>query len=178
MSINITIARPYAKAAFAKAMEDKTLSEWSTLLRVAAQAVCDKQIFALLNNPNYSSEQRLNYLFDICQAFLQEPTKNFLKLLAENGRLTLLPEISNEFENYRIEQEKITTVQVTSAFDLDDLYQEKLKTRLTKQLGRDVILECKTDKQLIGGFIIRAKDLVIDGSVRGKLSRLANILIN
>lgn len=173
MSNTSTIARPYAKAAFATALQDKTVTAWSVLLNTAKTVVCDSQMAILLKNPRITPKQRFECLTDICATVMHEPGRNFFKLLANQDRLLVLPEIAELFEAYRIEQERITNVEVISATKLGATEQERLAKALKIRLQREVSLEYQIDPSLIGGSIIRAGDLVIDGSVRGKLARLS-----
>lgn len=178
MSNNATIARPYAKAAFAIAMQDKTIPAWSNFLDIAAALVQDLQITTLLKNPKITPIQRFECLADLCQKAIHPAAQNFLKLLALKDRLLLLPAIAKLFETLRIEQEKIANVEVTSALALNPAEQERLATALKIRLQREINLNYCIDPNLIGGIVIRAEDLVIDGSIRGKLARLANALAN
>lgn len=172
MSINITIARPYAKAVFNAALENESLAQWAAFLQRAAAFVRDAQVVLLLKNPRLTTEQRFNFVAG-CVAIDFDEGRNFLKTLAVKNRLLVLPEIAVLFETYRIEQEKKANIQVTSAFPLSTLEQQQLTQVLKNRLQREILLVCDIDKSLIGGMVIRSGNLVIDGSVRGKLTRLA-----
>ncbi|RDE18826.1 F0F1 ATP synthase subunit delta [Motiliproteus coralliicola] len=171
-----TVARPYTKAAFASAIEQKSLDQWSEMLAVAAQAASDEQVAALLGNPALSAEQKAGLVLDVCADKLNEQGQNFIKLLAENKRLPVLPEISVLFDRFKAEQQKSVDVEVTSAYKLTKEQQTNLAQALGAKLDREVNITSSQDKSLIGGLIVRTDDLVIDGSVRGKLQKLAEAL--
>lgn len=176
MSNNTTIARPYAKAAFATALQDKTISDWSDFLKTAKTVIRDPQIITLLKNPKITTEQRFDCLADICKQTMHESQSNFLRLLASQHRLLIFPEIAELFEALRTEYEKKINVEVISAIALSPTEKERLAQALKIRLQRDVSLEYHIDKDLIGGNIIRADNLVIDDSIRGKLARLQTAL--
>lgn len=178
MSKNTTIARPYAKAAFATALQDKTISDWSNFLNTAKLVISNPQIITLLKNPKITNEQRFDCLADICKQTMHEPQSNFLRLLSSQHRLLILPEIAELFETLRIEHEKRINVEVISATALSAAEKERLAQALKIRLQRDVSLEYHIDKSLIGGNIIRADNLVIDDSIRGKLVRLQTAIVD
>lgn len=171
-----TLARPYAKAAFAEAVEHNALIEWSNMLSLAAQFAADKGFAKILVHPALTAQQQATALTDLCGDKLNQSGKNFLMILSENKRLTLLPEIVEAFEELKAAQEHAVDVTVTSAFELTDAQQETLSQALKNKLQCDVRLTGKVDQSLVGGVIIRAGDLVIDGSVRGKLAKLAEAM--
>jgi F-type H+-transporting ATPase subunit delta len=171
-----TVARPYTKAAFESALEQKSLDHWSEMLGLAAQAVQDEQVAELLRNPGLSAAHKAGLVVDICADKLDEQGRNFINILAENKRLPVLPEISELFDRLKAEQQKSVDVDVTSAFKLTKEQQTKLAQALGAKLDREVNITSSLDKSLIGGLVIRTEDLVIDGSVRGKLKKLAEAL--
>lgn len=171
-----TVARPYTKAAFASALEQKSLDQWSEMLALAAQASKDEQVAKLLSNPALNAEQKAGVMLDVCADKLSEQGQNFIKVLAENKRLPVLPEISVLFDRMKAEQQKSVDVHVTSAFALTDEQQTKLAQALGAKLDREVNITSSEDQSLIGGLVVRTDDLVIDGSVRGKLQKLAEAL--
>ena len=171
-----TLARPYAKAAFEYARGKSTLAAWSEQLTTAAAVAADAGMEAVLNNPSLTDEQQAQTMNDVCGDTLGAEMKNFVSILASNKRLALLPEISSQFELFKANQEKSVDVEVISAFDLADTTTDKLADVLGKKLEREVKVSTSTDKDLLGGVLIRAGDLVIDGSVRGRLNKLAEAL--
>lgn len=170
-----TIARPYAVAVFSLAQEKGDLQTWSDLLQVAAQCADDAEVEAILTNPAVSDEQAVDLLGDVV-GDLSADARNFLLLLAENNRLLLLPEIAALFQELRAEAEQMLTAEVVTARALTDAQKTKIAAALKKRLGKEVTLTEQVDENLLGGAIIRAGDLVIDGSALGKLNRLANAI--
>ncbi|WP_207060722.1 F0F1 ATP synthase subunit delta [Motiliproteus sp. SC1-56] len=171
-----TVARPYTKAAFQTALEQKALDKWSEMLSLAAQATQDEQVAQLLANPGLAAAEKAGLVLDICAEKLDEQGRNFINLLAENKRLPVLPEISVLFDRLKAEQQKSVQIQVTSAFKLTKEQQTKLAQAIGKKLDREVEISAEVDQALIGGVVVRTEDLVIDGSVRGKLQKLAEAM--
>jgi F-type H+-transporting ATPase subunit delta len=176
MADKSTIARPYAKAAFEQARDKGRLGPWSQALRTSAAVVGDSRVEALLGNPRVTPEELAALVIEIAGAELDEQGRNFVSTLADNRRLALLPEISALFDELKGEAEGIVDVAVTSAAPLDDSERGKLAAALERRLGRSVRLQCATDPALIGGAVLRAGDMVIDGSLRGRLERIAYVL--
>jgi F-type H+-transporting ATPase subunit delta len=177
MADKTTIARPYAKAAFAEARGDSMLGAWSAALHTAATVVEDPRVKSLLGDPHVSTEQLSQLVLDIAGAGLGEHGRNFVATLAEARRLDCLPEIATLFDAFKDEAEGIAEVTVTSAVPLDERQEQSLVAALTRRLKREVRLHCTTDPHLLGGAVVRSGDLVIDGSVRGRLERIANELV-
>jgi F-type H+-transporting ATPase subunit delta len=186
MADNNTIARPYARAAFELANEAKDLTAWSEALNVAQDILADGQAENFLSNPSLSKEQKLEFLNDVfgdvggkglVLAGSNEHGTNFLKLLLEYGRVAVLPEIAGHFEALKAEIENTVDVTVTSAAPLSAEQQKSVAAALKERLGRDVTLSTEIDENLIGGAVIRAGDVVIDGSLRTRLEGLSNALI-
>ncbi len=171
-----TIARPYAKAAFEAAREAKLLAEWSASLQVAAALGGDARIAELLDNPKLSEDQIVGFFDGFKTGADGVHWLNFIRLLAENKRLGLLPEIAARFELLRAEYENEVDVVVTSAVPLSDSQKAKLAASLKTRLQRDVRITTALDPGLLGGAMIRAGDLVIDGSIKGRLQRLTSDL--
>ena len=176
MADRITIARPYARAAFAEAQADGGLPAWSAALATAAQVVGDERVHALLGDPHVTPEQLTALVADLAGPGLGEHGRNFVATLATNGRLAFLPEISALFDELRDDAEGVADVTVTSAVALDAAQQQVLSAALARRLRRTIRLHCQTDPQLIGGAVLRAGDLVIDGSLSGRLARIAHEL--
>lgn len=176
MAEAITVARPYAQAAFEKARELGDLGGWSDQLQSAAQVVENPDIRAIITSPRALKGQIADLMLACCGGMVSENQGNFIRLLVEGQRLTLLPEIVMLFEAMRAEAEKNVDVVVTSAFDLNEEQKQKITAALKKRMGCEITLGCKTDRALLGGIIIRAGDKVIDGSARTHLSELANAL--
>ena len=173
MADKTTIARPYAKAAFQEAKAANRLGPWSKSLRTAAIVVQDPRVQNLLGNPAVSNAELAKLVIDLAGPQLDEQGRNFVQTLAENRRLAYLPEISTLFDELKDEAEGVIDVTVTSAAPLEKGQREALSAALQRRLKRQVRLHCETDPSLIGGAVLRAGDLVIDGSVRSRLDRIA-----
>jgi F-type H+-transporting ATPase subunit delta len=178
-----TTARPYARAAFASAGAPAQTGAWSTFLGRAAVAVQDPQLQPLIGNPRVPSSELVDFLQQIAgtgtpsnppaaapPAATQQ--RNFLQLLADNRRLKLLPEIAAQFEVLRAQAERIADVDVISARELSGEQAQKLQAALERRLGLTVRLHARVDPALVGGAIVRYGDLVVDGSLRGRIERL------
>jgi F-type H+-transporting ATPase subunit delta len=176
MADKTTVARPYAKAAFEEANGNKQLGPWSEALHEAATVVQDPRVHGLLGNPAVSDAQLAQLVIDLAGPELNEPGRNFVQTLAQNRRLGYLPEISTLFDALKDEAEGMIDVTVTSAVPLEKGQRETLSAALQRRLKRHVRLHCKTDPTLIGGAVLRAGDLVIDGSLRSRLDRIAHEL--
>ena len=172
-----TIARPYAKAAFEVALDAGKLEKWQDLLSLLAVVASDKNMQPLLSNPNIPSEKLAELLIDICGAKkVDEYGQNFLRLLAQNKRLNALPSIFLAYEDFKAEHEKSVTVTVKSVVDLSGKQIKQITSKLEAKLNRKINLKTEVDSSLLGGMIIEANDMVIDGSVRGKLQELGQAL--
>lgn len=173
MADKSTVARPYAKAAFEEARDRNGLGPWSDALRTAATVIGDSRVHSLLGNPHVTPAELADLVSEIAGPKLGEEGRNFIRTLADNRRLAFLPEISALFDELKSEAEGVIDVTVTSAAPLDDAQQGNLAAALERRLGRTVRLQCATDPTLIGGAVLRAGDLVIDGSLRARLERIA-----
>jgi F-type H+-transporting ATPase subunit delta len=171
-----TLARPYAKAAFEYAIEAKQLAEWSELLGFATQVVSDESMQQLLNSPHLTKDDQQDAMLKVCSDIQDQQAINFIKLLAQNGRLIALPEIEVLFNFLRSEFEKTVDAKITSATELNEKQITQIKEKLGAKLGRKVETSVEVDPDLLGGLIIKAEDLVIDGSVRGQLAKLSDTL--
>ncbi|MFQ1682261.1 F0F1 ATP synthase subunit delta [Pantoea dispersa] len=175
MSDLITVARPYAKAAFDFAVEHQSIDRWQTMLAFAAEVARNEQMAELLSGA--SAPEALSASFNaVCGDQLDEHAQNLIKVMAENGRLTALPAVLEQFIQLRDAYEATAEVDVISASALSDSQLSKISAAMEKRLSRKVKLNCKIDKSVMAGVVIRAGDLVIDGSVRGRLDRLADVL--
>lgn len=173
-----TIARPYARAAFAHALASKDFASWSKLLGAAAAAADDARVARLIGHPQVTDEQMVELFVGLSGKAAGEAGRNFLSTLAENKRLALLPEIAAQFEVLRAETENVIDVEVVAAREIAAPQQKRLMEALKRRLGRDVRMHTRIDDTLIGGAIVRAGDLVIDGSLKGRLARLGSALTN
>jgi len=172
-----TIARPYARAAFSFALDkDSGLANWSRMLGLLAAAVAEPVVQDALDNPLLTTESETNLLFQLLGDDLNQDGRNFLGVLAEYNRLSLIPTISEMFELLKANHEKTMEVQVTSAFEVSESEQAALSGALHKMLQREISLETEVDKSLIGGVIVKTEDTVIDDSVKGRLDKLSHAL--
>ena len=177
MAENSTIARPYAQAAFDIANEKSDLKNWSDMLQLIAAVAADAVMSDMISNPSIEREKVVEIIVDVCGDNLNDLAKNFVKVLAENGRLNVVTEIALGYEEHRAEAEKTVEAEVTSAFPLSDAQIKSMTEALKKRLGREVTLNTNIDETIVGGAIIRAGDLMIDGSVSGQLDKLATTLM-
>lgn len=169
-----TIARPYARAAFETASAaDGGTARWSEMLQLAAAVVSDPAMQEVLANPSVDSQHKAGLVLELCGDRLSADASNFIKLLSENNRLAVLPDIAEVFEQLRADAEATVEAELVSARTISDKQRNQIAAALGKHLGREVELKCTVDKSLLGGAIIRAGDLVIDGSAKGKLAKLA-----
>jgi F-type H+-transporting ATPase subunit delta len=173
-----TIARPYAKAAFEYARGAGALADWSQALRLCAEIVADPRVEALIKDPELMPAQIADFVIDVGGAKLNPAMQNFVRILAANRRLLLLPEIAAHYEARRAEVENTVDAEVISAVKLDAAQTEKLTQALNTRLRRRVKMQNSVDASLLGGAVIRAGDLVIDGSLKGSLERLRTELVS
>jgi F-type H+-transporting ATPase subunit delta len=186
MADNHTLARPYAEAVFELARDAGTLDAWAESLDVAREVMADGRVARFLGNPSLTDAEQLEFMTGLFSTLGGENSmlaggaaegRNFLKLLLEYGRVDVLPEIAEHFDALKAEIENVVDVTVTSATALDDAQKQAITVALRKRLGREVRLEAHLDENLIGGAVIRAGDVVIDGSLRSRLESLSNALI-
>ena len=171
-----TLARPYANAVFDIAKADRQFEAWSRQLAFAASAVTAPALKALVDAPSATSEAKARRIASVCGDDLSEKGRRLLEVLARNKRLHLLPEISTQYEMLRAQAEESLDVEVVSAQPLLDEERGRLVEGLKRRFDRDIQLTSRVDTSLMGGIVIRAGDTVIDGSVRGRLEKLAETL--
>lgn len=172
----ITLARPYANAAFGYAAEQNALGDWLRQLQLAASVAGNDKIKSVIASPSLTSEQQADTLIALCGDDLSAKVRNFIHALAANKRLPLLPEIATLFEQLKTQRENSVKVEIASAFPLDDAAAERLAQALRGKLQREVTINTVVDKSLLGGVLVRSGDVVIDGSVRGRLEKLAKAM--
>ena len=173
MSEAITIARPYAQAAFDEAQKLNSLNSWSEMLIGLAEVVNQSDMSAVINNPKVSKAQLFGLMETLMGASASTQQSNFVHVVTENHRLSVLPEIAATFEALKADAEKIVNVEVDTAFELSAEQQEKIIGSMKKRMGREIKLTCNVKKDLLGGVVIRAGDKVIDGSARTRLGEMA-----
>jgi len=176
MAEAITVARPYAQAAFLFAHAQHTLKDWSEMLSLLAAITADAMMSEVIDSPFLTQSQLADLIIEVAGDHINEQGANFIRVLAANGRLRLLPEIAALYEIKRRDAEGTVQAEMVTAYPASESQQAEIIASLRKRLGREIELSCSTDAGLLGGAIIRAGDLVIDGSVRGKLQRLGTAL--
>lgn len=176
MQQNTTQARPYATAVFELAQAESDLAAWSEMLRLLNLIVSDSQMQRLLNDPRLDSEFLADFVLDISAERLSEAGRNFVRVLADAGRLSLAPQIYQLFEQRRTESEGVVDVEVVSAYELEQHEQDKIADVMAKRFGKKINISARIDSSLIGGMVIRTGDSVIDASIRGKLRQLGSEL--
>lgn len=175
MAEQSTLARPYAKAAFEVAKAASKLPAWTDALATMAAVSQDEKVQNVLGNPASTSRGNVEVLLQLVPKE-GKVLENLLAAMADQKRLNLLPDVLVQFEKFRADEEQSANVTVASAFALTSEQEDRLKEKLKIKLGRDVQLVTEIDKSLIGGVIIRTEDMVIDGSVTGKLAKLAEAM--
>ena len=175
MSELTTVARPYARAAFEFAVENKCVDTWSAMLQFSAEVVNNPTMAALLTRET-TAKELVNLFISVCDDQLDENGQNFIKVMAENGRLSILPSVALLFSELETAQNMEIDVDVVSAYALSTKQKTDLSESLGKRLVRKVNLNCSIDKALITGMVITAGDLVIDSTAIGQLKRLSNTL--
>jgi F-type H+-transporting ATPase subunit delta len=184
MADHSTVARPYAKAIFDVARESGTLASWSSALAAGASVVADARASRYLGRPSLGAAERAEFVCRMCEGvggaeLLRDGTgRNLLLLLAENDRLLALPEIAAQFDRLKAHAESKVKATLIAASAVDKAQAVQVAQALERKLGRKVDLELEVDPSLVGGAIIRAEGMVIDGSVRSRLKRLADTLID
>ena len=171
-----TLARPYARAAFEYARQAADLDKWSAALNLAAAASSEPSVQAVLGDPGKTAQQRAQILAEVLGDALDGPVRGFLAIMADNGRLALLHETAALFAEFKAAQEASVNVEVISAFDVDEAALNEISEAMSRRFERTVSITSETDPSLVGGAVIRAGDMVIDGSVRGRLNKLAGTL--
>jgi F-type H+-transporting ATPase subunit delta len=171
-----TIARPYAKAAFQQAAGQSELPTWSAALRLLAELSQADTVSMLIASPALTAQQKGAQICELCGDKLSSNMTNFVHVLAENKRLELMPEIAQLFDELKAEQESSVNVFVRSAFPLDADAESQLAAALNQKLQRDVTVETVVDQSLLGGALIKAGDIVIDSSIKGRLAKLAEAM--
>lgn len=176
MAERLTLARPYARAAFEAAVSEGKLQAWMEAINQVAALTATPKLQVLLVSPNLSSVQKAALLTDILGELPDSSLSRFVAVLAENKRLLLMPEIRDLFQLMKAQQESVVDVSITTAFPMNDEELQQFGTVLSDRLGRQVKIASSVDRGLLGGALIRAGDTVIDGSVRGRLDKLAKAM--
>ncbi|MFO1348039.1 MAG: F0F1 ATP synthase subunit delta [Pseudomonadales bacterium] len=177
MAERATLARPYAKAVFEVALDSNALADWQRMLNTAAAVVSDSKVQAFLATPTTTAEQQAALVKDVCGDELDAKAANLVRVLATNKRLPLLPEIASQFGELKARRERVIGVEIASAFPLEAKTADVLSAALSKKWQCNVALQTTVDAALLGGVVIKAEDIVIDASVRGRMLKLADALM-
>lgn len=172
----IQAAHPYAKAVFELAQNQSTFDAWSSMLQHAAYVAQDKGVVELIKNPQCAMRQVIDLFLAVGKGVYSQEMQNFIQVLAQAGRLMLLPEVYTLYEHMRTKAQKVEEVELISAQPMSEAMQASFKEALGRRMRCDIVLHCKTDEQLLGGAVIRVGDRVIDGSLRGRLSKLCDAI--
>jgi F-type H+-transporting ATPase subunit delta len=173
-----TLARPYAQAIFNLASANKTLKKWSDSLQLLTEVISNQSLIEIINNPNINNQQCITLLVDICGDHLDQQALNFIKLTTENNRLEVIPEIAQQFAIMCAEQEGSIEAQVISTYAINATQKKSIIAALKIKLDREVTITTTIDRSLLGGVIIRAGDMVIDGSVKTQLEKITHSLLS
>ncbi|UYM18402.1 F0F1 ATP synthase subunit delta [Endozoicomonas euniceicola] len=173
-----TCARPYAKAAFQLARELGQLDEWSRMLTLCASVSRHEAVDRMLNDPSTNGDMKAEAFIQLCEGSLTVEVENYIRILTNKKRISLLPHIDALFEQMKSQDQSYQDVIVTSAFPLTESQEEKIAKKVKQRLGQSVRMQIQIDSELVGGVIVKAGDLVIDGSVRARLSKLADAMIS
>jgi F-type H+-transporting ATPase subunit delta len=167
-----TVARPYAEAVFRLSQEAANSPTWSEALSLLEMVVGDPQLETLIGNPRIQRHQLVDLIVGVAGSHLNEQAKQLVEVLVENKRLELLPQIRIQFEALRREREGVLDAKITSAFRMEDEQINQLVKDLESRFKRGIRPDVWIDPALIGGVKVAVGDIVIDGSVRGRLDRM------
>lgn len=173
----ITTARPYAKAVFELADANKSYDQWTNNLQFLAAVAADSQVTPLFTSPKLRSEERGEAFLKLCEGNVDDKAANFVRVLADNDRLPLLPAIAELYKELSDEAQNIVEATVSSAFEVSAEQQAAIQDALSKKLGKTVKVTAELDESLVGGIVIRAGDMVIDGSIQNRIAQLAGALV-
>jgi F-type H+-transporting ATPase subunit delta len=172
----ITIARPYAEAAFRIAQETRALASWSDMLSLTSAVVADPRVAGALDSPKFTTADKEALLLSICGDRLDAIGRNFVRVLVDAKRVALLPQIAALFEGLRNEAEGVAKARIESAFPLEAAQLAEITASLEQHFGKKIDATVTVDPTLIGGARITVGDTVIDGSVQAKLQAMATQL--
>ncbi len=171
-----TLARPYAKAAFQVACDANGVQSWADQLSTLGAICAESRVASMVGSSTIAANEQVATLVKLGGGELDKPVENFLHILSENKRLPLLPAIAELFAELKANHEKSVEVNISSAFELDEGVEAKLSQALKDKLQRDIKVNTEVDSDLLGGVLIRAGDIVIDGSIKGRLAKLSEAM--
>ena len=177
MANTMTLARPYARAAFEHAKQHNTLAEWLDVLQTVGVMVLHEEVRDYIKNPKVSTEQIITLFAEVAGKKLTQQQENFFQLLAQGKQFALLSDIASLYTRLYEENDAVVSVDVSSACEMSAAQQEKMQAALEKRIGKKIKLHCTVDPKLLGGAIVRTPEWVMDGSVTGKLQQLKTKLV-
>lgn len=169
-----TLARPYANAVFGLAKASGKFDQWFADLNFLTTVVQDSTMKSVIANPRVDKAALTRILLDVCDTQVSDAAKNLVRLLMDNGKLRVLPQIATQYEKLQADHQGYAKVEIISAYPVNPLQQAEIEAALQKRLGKAVEITISIDTSLMGGWLIRTGDQVIDLSVRGRLQQLAN----
>jgi len=176
MAEAITVARPYAVAAWRHAQAEGKADLWAEMLELMADVVCNETMATIVTDPRVDADRLAQLMLDICGGRINETAESFVKLLVDNGKLSLMPEILSVFSALKSEAGGAVDATLLAAYPVNAKFEQAIAAAMQKKLNREVKFTTEEDKSLLGGVIVRAGDMVIDASVRGQIESLANEL--
>lgn len=176
MSEQMTIARPYAEAAFSLAREENALPRWAEMLGLLSNVTSDPSVRVALDNPKLDNAAKGSLLLSLCGDDLSAEGKSFIRVLVESDRVGVLPDIRELFDTLKDGADGVARAQIVSAFPMDDSQLRTLKATLENRFGKKIEATVSVDPQLIGGVRVTVGDTVIDASIRGELQAMSNQL--
>ena len=176
MSELSSLARPYAKAIFELARDAGQYAEWSDQLELLAVIAGDDSMEDLISSPTVSEQQLSEIVLGVAGEQLNAQGQNLARLLVHNGRLSVMPDILEQFQEMRDEAEQVIEARLITASEVDDAQKQSIEEALSKRLGKQIKLDAEVDESLIGGAVVRAGDWVVDGSVKAQLQDLVHAI--
>lgn len=173
MAEAITVARPYAVAAWRHAQTEGKADLWTEMLGFMTAVIENETMARIVADPRVDKAQLSQLMLDVCGGRLSEVAENFVRLLVENGKLGLMPEIFRVFGQLKSEAGGAVDARLISAYPVNAKFEQDIAAAMQKRLSREVNFTTEQDKSLLGGVVIRVGDMVIDASVKGKLESLA-----
>ena len=176
MAETITVARPYAVAIWRHAEAEGKTDLWSDMLGFMADIVSDKTMASIVADPRVGEKRLADLMLDICGGRLNDTAESFVRLLVQNGKLSLMPEIASVYAALKSEAGGAIDAMLISAYPVNAKFEQAIAAAMQKKLDREINFTTEEDKSLLGGVIIRAGDMVIDASIKGQIESLANEL--
>jgi len=176
MAESITVARPYAEAAFSLAREQNALGPWSQMLALVAGVVRDARVADALDNPRLGAPEKESLLLSIAGERLDEDARNFVRVLVQAGRIGLMPEIAGLFDQLKDRAEGTAKAEIETAFELSDAQLTEIKDALARRFGKRIEASVRVNPALIGGARVTVGDTVVDASVQARLDAMSTQL--